>query len=357
MYDPWILSLLQTCAPTAKILILLRDPWDRFISGLSHERRVFARELRGRRERDLDLMIKRPMRSDGVSIQTRSGGSCAFVDRSRLLILQYERCASEPEAELERTLEFLGLDPVRIEIERGGAPVHEGQPQLPAAITDDPVECWQPMSSGWWRWRPRSTRSFGPRLDRGQNQDGYKHASSLLGPDFFIVGAPKCGTSSMAAYLGQHPEIGMCPRKESHVFATDLAERMSMRRKDAPMSKERFLELFSDLQEERVRGEASVWHLYSTAAPAEIMALQPGGPDYRDAPQPGRDAAIVTFPVRLCGYRARGRIRRGARSRREERERSGTPRGFPPPARTAPRSATPSRCDATSMSSGASVCM
>ena len=184
-----------------------------------------------------------------------------------------------------------------------------------------------------------------------------KHASSLLGPDFFIVGAPKCGTTAMAAYLGQHPEIGMCPRKESHVFATDLAERMSMRRKDAPMSKERFLELLSDLQEERVRGEASVWHLYSTAAPAEIMALKPGGPDYRDAPQPGRDAAIVTFPVRLCGYRARGRIRRGARSRRGAGAVGYPPGPSSPLARTAPRSATPSRCDATSMSSGASVCM
>ena len=99
--------------------------------------------------------------------------------------------------------------------------------------------------------------------------------AALEGPDFFIVGAPKCGTTAMADYLGQHPEIGMCPRKETHVFATDLSERMAMRRGQRPMSRERFLNLFADLQEERLRGEASVWHLYSASAAAEIAAFQP----------------------------------------------------------------------------------
>ena len=39
------------------------------------------------------------------------------------------------------------------------------------------------------------------------------------------------------------------------------------------MSQERFLDLFADLQEEPIRGEASVWHLYSEAAPVEIMTF------------------------------------------------------------------------------------
>jgi hypothetical protein len=136
MYDPWTLPLLQSCAPTAKILVLLRDPWDRFISGLGHERRVFARELRGRRERDLGLMIRadafrRSIYSDQIRNVLR------HVDRSRLLILQYERCVTEPEAELGRTLEFLDLDPVPIEIEKRGPTAGNRRAQLPVAIADE----------------------------------------------------------------------------------------------------------------------------------------------------------------------------------------------------------------------------
>lgn len=37
-------------------------------------------------------------------------------------------------------------------------------------------------------------------------------------PTFFIIGAPKCGTTSLHAYLNQHPEIGMSSKKETHFF-------------------------------------------------------------------------------------------------------------------------------------------
>ncbi|HEU4803839.1 MAG TPA: sulfotransferase [Solirubrobacterales bacterium] len=158
---------------------------------------------------------------------------------------------------------------------------------------------------------------------------GEKRAGSLLGPDFFIVGAPKCGTTAMAAYLGQHPEIGMCPRKESHVFAADLKQRMTVKRNDGPMSKERFLDLFADLQEEPIRGEASVWHLYSEAAPAEIMAFQPEA----------RIIVMLRNPIEMLPSLHSQFVFVGiepvedfgtALALDEERERSGVPRGFPP---------------------------
>ena len=31
----------------------------------------------------------------------------------------------------------------------------------------------------------------------------------LRHPDFFLVGAPKCGTTSMSVYLREHPEVFM----------------------------------------------------------------------------------------------------------------------------------------------------
>jgi hypothetical protein len=37
-------------------------------------------------------------------------------------------------------------------------------------------------------------------------------------PNFVIVGAPKCGTSSLARWLMEHPEVYVVPEKELHFF-------------------------------------------------------------------------------------------------------------------------------------------
>jgi Sulfotransferase family len=41
-------------------------------------------------------------------------------------------------------------------------------------------------------------------------------------PNFFIVGAPKAATTSLHAYLGQHPQIYMSPVKETHFFCSEV---------------------------------------------------------------------------------------------------------------------------------------
>jgi hypothetical protein len=41
-------------------------------------------------------------------------------------------------------------------------------------------------------------------------------------PNFFIVGAPKCGTTALYEYLRGHPSIFMPKYKEPHFFAQDL---------------------------------------------------------------------------------------------------------------------------------------
>lgn len=99
--------------------------------------------------------------------------------------------------------------------------------------------------------------------------------TQLKGPDFFLVGAPKCGTTAMADYLGQHPEIGMCPYKELHFFATDLESRAVVKRDQWRPTRDEYMRTFEDLQRERRRGEASGWYLYSSAAPREIHDFCP----------------------------------------------------------------------------------
>ena len=88
-------------------------------------------------------------------------------------------------------------------------------------------------------------------------------------PNFFIVGAPKCATTAMDAYLAAHPDIYMCPRKEMHFFARDL--------KPDPdgVVAERYRRAFSQVADERIVGESSVFYMLSEVAAREIAAFQP----------------------------------------------------------------------------------
>ncbi len=89
-------------------------------------------------------------------------------------------------------------------------------------------------------------------------------------PNFFIVGAPRCGTTSMYACLKQHPEIYVSVDKEPHFFGSDLSTMPGSIREEAL-----YLELFAGAGDRPRVGEASVWYLSSARAPAEIKAFSP----------------------------------------------------------------------------------
>jgi len=89
-------------------------------------------------------------------------------------------------------------------------------------------------------------------------------------PDFFIVGAPKCGTTAMSDYLAGHPEILM-GRKEMHFFGKDLRFASHFYRRSEP----EYLAEFNQRKGQRRIGEASVWYLFSETAAAEIKAFNP----------------------------------------------------------------------------------
>jgi Sulfotransferase domain len=89
-------------------------------------------------------------------------------------------------------------------------------------------------------------------------------------PNFFIVGAPKCGTTALYRYLSAHPNIFMPTVKEPHFFATDLGT--------YPFIKtwEEYTRLFSESTDEHLRvGEASVYYLRSNTAIANIHEFNP----------------------------------------------------------------------------------
>lgn len=89
-------------------------------------------------------------------------------------------------------------------------------------------------------------------------------------PNFFIIGAPKCGTTALAEYLRAHPNILLSDPKEPHFFASDFDGHRPVRTFDA------YLSLFEGAKSGDVAvGEASVWYLYSQSAVQNIRAFNP----------------------------------------------------------------------------------
>lgn len=135
MHDFWVPPLLAAAAPGAKWLVLLRDPVDRYVSGLAHDLArgapdhplvagdAFARGLYARQ-------IERVL---------------AHIDPTHLLVLQYERCRADVAGQLRRTHSFLGLDPTDPP-EAADEPVNPTRttkPDVPPAVRGQLLEAYR----------------------------------------------------------------------------------------------------------------------------------------------------------------------------------------------------------------------
>ena len=88
-------------------------------------------------------------------------------------------------------------------------------------------------------------------------------------PDFFIIGAPKCGTSAIYRYLQAHPDIFMPAKKEPHFFSLDLPGRRDI------TEEQDYSELFETAPRSASVGEGSATYLFSEVAVQEIMKRNP----------------------------------------------------------------------------------
>jgi hypothetical protein len=100
-YYPWVPSLLAEAAPDTKLLLILRDPVQRFRSGLAHQVRNGADHV-GSAQAEA---VGRSLYSDAL----RRWQAC--FPPEQLLVMQYETCVAAPVRQLVKTYEFLGLDP------------------------------------------------------------------------------------------------------------------------------------------------------------------------------------------------------------------------------------------------------
>lgn len=84
-------------------------------------------------------------------------------------------------------------------------------------------------------------------------------------PDFVIVGAARCGTTSLYAYLREHPEVFMSPEKETDYFSLgDLPPGDVPRAASAYRARDRaaYERLFAGARSARAVGEASPSYLF-----------------------------------------------------------------------------------------------
>lgn len=104
MAAPWIPPLLAAAAPAARLLVLLRDPVERYLSGLQHDTYLA-------RDQGQPLSQLAPVEAFARGFyHAQLTRLLNHFERSQILVLQYERCSLDPLTELAKTFEFIGLD-------------------------------------------------------------------------------------------------------------------------------------------------------------------------------------------------------------------------------------------------------
>lgn len=92
-------------------------------------------------------------------------------------------------------------------------------------------------------------------------------------PNTFIVGAPKCGTSAMAAYLNHHPNVFLCEPKEPFYWCQDYP---LLQKIHEVTSHQRYLDLFKNATNTHTTiCEGSTNYLASEVAIQRITEFNP----------------------------------------------------------------------------------
>jgi hypothetical protein len=109
LYQPWVAPMLRHVAPQARLIVLMRDPVERYISNLGLLKRagalkgeVGAGELGAREHRVVEAMER-------SRYATQLSWWFEHFPREQFLLLQYEQCVADAQTQLNRTYAFLGL--------------------------------------------------------------------------------------------------------------------------------------------------------------------------------------------------------------------------------------------------------
>ena len=84
----------------------------------------------------------------------------------------------------------------------------------------------------------------------------YRINDNVQIPNFFIIGAPKCGTTALSEYLRKHPDIYFSYPKESNFFNDDFSDKYRKTKKfDIYLN-----QFFYNSKGYKAVGEGTVWY-------------------------------------------------------------------------------------------------
>jgi hypothetical protein len=101
-------------------------------------------------------------------------------------------------------------------------------------------------------------------------------------PDFFLIGAPKAGTSALHAALAQHPHLFLSKVKEPKYYMCGDSPPPAYKgpgdahsNQEWVWQRERYLDLFDEAPEGSLRGESTPFYLYNRDARRRIAVDRP----------------------------------------------------------------------------------
>jgi hypothetical protein len=147
---------LHRVAPDARLLMLVRDPIDRFQSGLGHYRYL---------QQPVDGMVLADAVARGFYARAIAPWTEVFGS-DRLLVLQYERCVIDTSGQLARTFDHLGLTEYHVSpTERPIRPEPTDRPPLDADASDRLVALYRRDVEQLTRIVPDLDLSLWPHFD------------------------------------------------------------------------------------------------------------------------------------------------------------------------------------------------
>ena len=278
MRDIWTPRLIPRAAPEAKILVIFRDPVERYRSGVLHT-------LARRGGRAATYLATDAVERGRYALQLKRVFD--YFDRSQVLILQFERGLAEPLEQYHRTLEFIGLPPDHLPTDltrtRGTPQSAKKEPfwddfkqALVRELEPDVAELRELVPEiDVERWPNFRHLATGEPADTTTEQAapisvGSRQPSKGRPPDFIGVGTSESCFGWWHRLLLAHPSIAPPIRGRSLEFFDTFCTR-AMTDEDVQAYHARF-----DRPQDKVVGEWSPDYMYGIWAP---MLLKRAAPD------------------------------------------------------------------------------
>jgi hypothetical protein len=154
----WIPPLLARSAPDTKILFMVRDPVDRYRSGLSHHLGVGTKLTPG---------LVSDAFHRGFYFQQFSRIE-RFFGAERVLLLQFEACVAAPFTHLQTTFEFLGLEPFTPMMTRTDQAHSTKRYSMPPGMREQLIELYAPDVMALAARHPDLDLELWPNFARGR---------------------------------------------------------------------------------------------------------------------------------------------------------------------------------------------